>query len=222
MSHVIAKVAAALQIVIGLMLLAGTIGLTLTAYKTIRTEAVRLSDNLSATVDALESMKITYGQSATNLFGLTGAMDDVSWKLTDVSDSALAIGKWFLEYGEVEDPSFWDKLRPFKEFSKNSGQKLTDVGKDVKAVAIALKGQSEAIKDYRDNGHNKSLILMTKSVESLQHAIRMLDSGRSTGLWCGFVCVLGFCVSMLFILNGVLLFVYCVVGLQQGRAPVAQ
>ena len=36
----------------------------------------------------------------------------------------------------------------------------------------------------------------------------MLEDGdHSAVLWCGFVCVLGFCVSMLFIVNGTLVIV---------------
>ena len=49
---------------------------------------------------------------------------------------------------------------------------------------------------------------LSAAAESLRHAMRMLDNGNSTARWCGFVCVLGFCVSMLFVMNGVILCVF--------------
>jgi hypothetical protein len=38
--------------------------------------------------------------------------------------------------------------------------------------------------------------------------MQMLDNGNSAARWCGFVCLLGFCVSMLFFANGMLLFLF--------------
>ena len=71
-----------------------------------------------------------------------------------------------------------------------------------------MKKQGEAIKLYRDDGHAKTMIALTETIESLRHAERMLDNGSSSVRWCGFVCILGFCVSMLFFVNGLLLLVF--------------
>ena len=84
----------------------------------------------------------------------------------------------------------------------------TDVGKDIASISEAVKKQGEAIKLHRDDGHAKTMIALTETIESLRHAERMLDNGSSSGRWCGFVCVLGFCVSMLFFVNGLLLLVF--------------
>ena len=94
MKQILVKTVAALQIVVGVLLLIGTVGLTTTAYRTVRSESEQLAENLSA------------------------------------------------------------------------------------------------------------------AAESLRHAMRMLDNGNSTARWCGFVCILGFCVSMLFFANGLLLLVF--------------
>ena len=199
LKRTLVKVVAALQIVIGALLIVGTICLTLTGDRTVRDESKRFAANLSASADALDSSRMSYEQSAANLYGLTGTMDDIAKKLHDVSESILATGAQFVNYGE-------GKFFPFKEWFKNSGEKLKEVGDDVVAVSDALKGQSKIINDYREEGYTKSLEAMSKISESLRRTAQALDSDNSSR-WCGFVCLLGFCVSMLFFSNGVLLLV---------------
>ena len=208
MKQTLVKIVAALQIVVGVLLLVGTVGLTTTAYRTVRDESEQLAANLSASAEALESLRATYEQSATSLFGLTEAMDDVSAKLVVVSGAISETGRRFSEYGKVEESPLLSMLKPFTEWFKSSGEKLREVGRDVRAVSVALSGQSEAIKTYRADGHDKTMDAITKTAESLRHAMQMLDNGNSAARWCGFVCLLGFCVSMLFFANGMLLFLF--------------
>ena len=208
MKQTLVKIVAALQIVVGMLLLVGTVGLTTTAYRTVRDESEQLAANLSASAEALESLRATYEQSATSLFGLTEAMDDVSAKLVVVSGAISETGRRFSEYGKVEESPLLSMLKPFTEWFKSSGEKLKEVGRDVRAVSVALSGQSEAIKTYRADGHDKTMDAITKTAESLRHAMQMLGNGNSAARWCGFVCLLGFCVSMLFFANGMLLFLF--------------
>ena len=208
MKQILVTTVAVLQIVVGALLLVGTVGLPTTAYQTVRSESEQLAENLSAVAESLDSLRTSYEQSAANLFGLTGAMDDVAEKLDGVSGAISETGRRFSEYGKDEDSSLLAMLKPFTEWFKNSGEKLKEVGRDVGAVSIALKGQSNAIKTYRADGHDKTMDAITKTVESLRHAMRMLDNGNSVARWCGFVCILGFCVSMLFFINGLLLLVF--------------
>lgn len=215
-------VAAALQIGIGILLLGGTAGLAGTAYRTVREESGQLATNLVAAAEALESARGTYAQSATNLFALTGTMDDVGGKLDTVSVKISGTGKLFVKQAtkceEFAGHLTWTILKqrisiakPFlslAEWCRNSGRQFSDVGEDVASIAKSLRGQGKAIECYRDEGHGKTLVLMASTEESLRHAERLLDGGRSAGKWCGFVCVLGFCVSMLFFANGALMFAF--------------
>ena len=191
LKRALARFVAALQICIGALLLVGTVYLTLTAYKTVRYESEQIAENLSAAGKALESVRVTYSQSADSLFGLTDAMDDISTKLSGVSETVCGIGELFS-----------------KVWLAGAGEKWKDVGKDIASISEAVKKQGEAIKLYRDDGHAKTMIALTETIESLRHAERMLDNGSSSGRWCGFVCILGFCVSMLFFANGLLLLVF--------------
>lgn len=207
MKQMLVKVVAALQFVVGVLLLIGTVGLTTTAYRTVRSESEQLTENLSAAAESLDALRTSYEQSAANLFGLPGAMDDVSEKLDEVSGAISETGRRFAEFGKAEESLLLSVLKPFTEWFKSSGVKLKEVGRDVRSVSVALKGQSDAIKAYRADGHDKTLDAITKTAESLRHAMRMLDNGNSAARWCGFVCLLGFCVSMLFFTNGALLYV---------------
>ena len=208
MKRILVKVVAALQVVVGALLLVGTIGLTTTAYRTVREESEQLAANLSAAAESLESLRTTYEQSAMSLFGLTEAMDDVSAKLVVVSGAISETGGRFASFATDEESLLMSVLKPFTEWFKSSGHKLKEVGRDVRSVSVALSGQSEAIKTYRADGHDKTMDAITKTAESLRHAIQMLDNGNSAARWCGFVCLLGFCVSMLFFANGMLLFLF--------------
>lgn len=233
MKRRIAAVAAALQIGIGILLLVGTAGLAGTAYRTVREESGQLAANLVAAADALESARGTYAQSATNLFVLTGTMDKVGGTLVDVSEKVSDTGMLFKEYAETflkySNPTNlsesenvllktyskvpeWlvDKVPGVKTVKslaalcKNSGEKIESIGESVHSVATALQGQGKAIDEYRDDGHEKSLAVMAETAESLRHAEAILNS-NSAERWCGFVCLLGFCVSMLFFANGALM-----------------
>ena len=48
---------------------------------------------------------------------------------------------------------------------------------------------------------------MAETAESLRHAEAILNR-NSAERWCGFVCVLGFCVSLRFFANGALMFAF--------------
>lgn len=221
MKRTIAKIAAGMQIAVGALLLGGTICLTGSAYRTVREESGQLAENLSAAADALEAAKDTYAQSATNLFALTGTMDDVGGKLGGVGRKISDTGKLFEEQANKllapldskfgKAASFLlpiiDKIQSIAEWCKSSGGKLREIGSDVSSVAGSLEGQGKAIEDYRDNGHEKSLAVMTETAESLRHAEAILNR-NSAERWCGFVCLLGFCVSMLFFANGALLLLF--------------
>ena len=215
------KVVAGLQFVVGALLLVGTVGLTTTAYRTVRDESEQLVENLSAAAESLDALRTSYEQSAANLFGLTCAMDDVAEKLDEVSGAISEMGRRFASVVSAEESLLMSVLKPFTEWFKSSGVKLKEVGRDVRSVSVALKGQSEAIKAYRADGHDKTLDAITKTAESLRHAMRMLDNGNSAARWCGFVCLLGFCVSLLFFTNGALLYVLArSKGCAQGAADV--
>ena len=199
-------VVASVQFCVGALLLAGTIGITLTAFQTVRNESAQLAENLTAFAEALDASCEAYRLSASSMFELTDAMDDVAVKLGGVKGTIFDVATGFVNYGRTES-SWYGKVVPFTEWFKSSGEKLREVGRDVRSVSVALSGQSEAIKTYRDDGHDKMLDAITKTAESLRHAMRMLDNGSSAARWCGFVCLLGFCVSMLFFTNGALLYV---------------
>ena len=194
MKRTLINIVAILQIIIGGLLMIGTIGFTQTAYQTIRDESRQITENLSAAADVLESWRTLYAQSATNLFSFTGAINDVSTTLGDVSERVSQMGEWL-------------KKLPLL---KGTGEKWKDVGIDIASKSETLKRQSEAIEDYRNDGHEKCLLALSKiskTVESLRNTIRKLDGGRSAVRLCGFVCILGFCVAMLFFTNGALLLV---------------
>ena len=205
MKQTFIKIVSVLQIGIGVLLMVGTISLTLTAYQTVREESRQLTENLSTAADAIESWRTTYLQSATNLFGFTGTIDDVSTKLGGVSEKVFRMGELFT------------KLR-----LKGTGEKWKEVGEDIASISETLKRQGEAIEGYRDDGHEKFLLAISKTVESLRNTIRKLDGGRSAGRWCGFVCILGFCVSMLFFTNGILLFVVNRLGCKGAHEVLAE
>ena len=201
-----ANVVGVLQFFVGALLLVGTIGFMLPAFLVFRDESRQLSSNLTAAADALDASSMTYLHSATNLFCLTGAMDDVAVKLVGVSETIYEVGNRFINYGNT-DESWYGKILPFTSWFRSSGENLKEVASDVESVSKALCGQSEAIKNYRKSGHEKSLLAMSKTVESLRRAAQFLDDEQSTGRWCFFVCVLGICVSVLFFANGCLLLV---------------
>ena len=207
MKRTLIKIVAVLQIVIGGLLMVGIVGLTQPAYRTVRDEFRELSKNLIKSADALDSSRMSYEQSAVSLFSLTGAMDDVAEKLSGASVVVLRTGEWFASYGAGNAHSHWGKIRPFREWFKDSGEKLKEVGCSVETVSEVLKGLSKTTKDYRENRYEKALEALSKDAESLRHIAQVIDCEPLIVCGCSFICLLGFCGSLLFFTNGALLLI---------------
>ena len=195
-----------MQLIVGIMLLAGTVVLARTAYPVVRQGSGEVSKALSSAAGTIESLRNAYEKSAEGVFGLTNTIDDVERTLRSVSDSVGRTGSAFCQYSEAE--GFSRNLRPFKETARDCGEKMTAAGRDISSVADALQAQSVAIREYSVNGHESFLSVMSQIVDILRGTVHVLDSAYSAALWCGFVCILGLCVSLLLIMNGILLFAF--------------
>ena len=87
----------------------------------------------------------------------------------------------------------------------DTGNNLSAIGKDVGSVALAISTQARALDDYRHDGHGKVLEAMSTSAESIHHFSDLFANHRNIDRWCGFLVILGLCVSLLFIMNGAIL-----------------
>ena len=220
MTRKIAFAAALLQGFMGLALLVGTIWWLTSAKQSLRTESIGMATNLTSVADALEAVSHTYADSSENLFSLTNTLTDVGDKLGHVSSAISIVGTKFdnqgqkqLEFaGKLDDTWIGDKLSlgsPFRALGgwcANTGTNINEIGEDVRSVSLAMSQQGETIAAFRADGFDKSLLAMRTTVDTLNHAADLLNNGENTNKWSNFIGVLGASVSLLFFVNGLLLF----------------
>lgn len=243
MNRKLALIWATLQIGLGILLLSGTLWMSLTTLPAMRQESLAISENLTAIAVALDSATGSYGQSVEGVFALTNTLDDVGAKLNAVSTRVHGVGGAFRKQaGKMldfalkcekttidipltdNDPSFGWFGAPFRgmgEWCQNTGTNLSDIGTDIGSVASALTIQSEALNTYRQDGHEKVVEAMATSSQSLHHFSELLANNRNTDIWCWFLIALGLCVSALFLMNGVVVLLFRRCNLQQPLQPPA-
>ena len=233
MKCVIIRTWAVVQIAIGVAIVASTAYFAPSAFDKMREEAQRTGKNLKNVSAMLVAARVTYAESATNLFASTGEMEDVAAKLQDAGGKIGDVGHMFEKHGRKferaerhnrESKILWDKVEtPFakyiadiygnlKEWSLNASTNLCDVGRDLSGAAKAVGKQREAIAKYEREGHPKTLLAMESSAETIGHVGELLVEGESIDILARSVYVLCGIIALLFIGNGIVLLVVVACG----------
>ena len=184
--------------------------------------------NLHEISDALAAVRMTYAETATNLFDSTRELADAEAKLKDAGGKLGDVGHMFEKRGRQFEKSerhnreskiFWGKMEtPFakyiadiygdlKEWTLNASTNLCEVGRDLTQVAENVEKQREAIAKFQSTGHPKTLEAMASSAETIGHVGDFLADGEPIDMVARSVYVLCGIVSLLFIGNGIVLFV---------------
>ena len=214
------------QILIGCALLLGTILFSQSVLPAVQAEAARVADNSRVSADALLSAADAYGTSAEGLFALTNTLADIGGTLTRVSERVNNVGNFFESQGQKlsdfakecekvkinvpftdKDPSFGWFGTPFRgmgEWCLKSGTNLSQVGADVGAVATAVSSQGDALSAYGNEGHEKTLLAMRTTADTLSHTSELLEEGKALSACGSFLVALGVCVALLFLMNGII------------------
>ena len=181
------------QILIGLLLLGGTVFVSTAVMPKIRANVAMVGDKVSDAADAIRAVNASYCQSATNLF-------DAAENLVEVSKTLGQIG-WNLK--ETGRSLHFDV--PVVKQLNGVGDSVTEIGKGIVNVSVSILTQSNIIRGYRSDGHEKTSVLLSDSAKMLDDIAAMLKNGRSMNAYDWFVCILGALVSLLFIMNGLVL-----------------
>ena len=228
MNAKIAKAWAVAQIVIGVGLACSTAYYAPSAFNKMKEESRNAGVGLRDVAEALVAVRVTYAETATNLFDTASGMSYVEIKLQDIGGGIGDVGHQFEERGRKferserhnrESKIFWGKMEtPFanyladiygdlKEWSLNAGTKLCNVGRDLSDVAATVGKQREAIAKYQQEGHPKTLKAIESSAETIGHVGELLAEGESIDILARSVCILCGIVALLFISNGVVLLI---------------
>ena len=181
------------QILIGLLLLGGTVFVSTAVMPKIRANVAMVGDKVSDAADAIRAVNASYCQSATNLF-------NAAENLAEVSKTLGQIG-WNLK--ETGRSLHFDV--PVVKQLNGVGDSVTEIGKGIVNVSVSIRTQSNIIRGYRSDGHEKTSMLLADSAKMLDDVAAMLKNSRSMNAYDWFVCVFGALVSLLFIMNGLVL-----------------
>ena len=228
MNAKVIKTWAVAQIVIGVGVACSTAYYAPSAFHKMKEESRNAGVGLQDVAEALAAVRMTYAESATNLFNTTGEMDDVAAKLQDAGGKIGDVGHKFEKHGRKferserhnrESKIFWGKMDTplanyladiygdLKEWSLNASENLCDAGRDLSHVAETVGKQREAIEKYQREGHPKTLKAMESSAETIGHVGALLTEGESIDMLARSVYILCGIVALLFIGNGVVLLV---------------
>jgi hypothetical protein len=221
------------QIVIGIAIVVSTAHYAPPAFEKMRDEAQRTGENLIEIAGALAAARITYAESATNLFATSCQLKDVEANIKDVGVKLGDVGLLFEKYGRKferaerhnrESKIFWGKVEtPFanhiadiygylKEWALMPSTNLCDVGRILPDVADHIGIQRETIAVFQDDRHPKVLQAMETSSHTIDHVGQMLSSCESITVLSKSIYILCGVVALLFIGNGVVLFVASTLG----------
>ena len=181
------------QIMIGFLLLGGTVFLSTAVLPRIRANVAMVGDKVSDAAAALRAVNASYCQSATNLF-------NAAENLADVSKTLGQIG-WNLK--ETGRSLHFDV--PVMKQLNGVGDSVREIGRGIVNVSVSILTQSNIIRGYRSDGHVKTALLISDSAKMLDDVAVLLKSIRSMTAYDWFVCALGVLVSILFITNGLVL-----------------
>lgn len=181
------------QILIGLLLLGGTVFVSTAVMPKIRANVAMVGDKVSDAAEALRAVNASYCQSATNLF-------NAAENLVEVSKTLGQIG-WNLK--ETGRSLHFDV--PVVKQLNGVGDSITEIGKGIVNVSVSILTQSNIIRGYRSDGHEKTSLLLADSAKMLDDVAVLLKNSSSLNAYDWFVCVLGALVSLLFIMNGLVL-----------------
>ena len=181
------------QILIGLLLLGGTVFVSTAVMPKIRANVALVGDKVSDAADAIRAVNASYCQSATNLF-------NAAENLVEVSKTLGQIG-WNLK--ETGRGLHFDV--PVVKQLNGVGDSVTEIGKGIVNVSVSIRTQSNIIRGYRSDGHEKTSLLLADSAKMLDDVAVLLKNSRSMNAYDWFVCAFGALVSLLFIMNGLVL-----------------
>lgn len=217
---------AVIQIIMGLAIIGSTAHYAQPALGKMKSETQRTGTNLHEISDALAAVRVTYAETATNLFDTASGMADAEAKLKDAGGKLCDVGHLFEKRGRKFEKSerhnrestilgmktpgantIADVYGDLKEWSLNASTNLCDVGRDLSHVAGTVGKQREAIAKYEREGHPKTLLAMESSAETIGHVGELLVEGESIDILACSVYVLCGIIAMLFIGNGIVLLV---------------
>ena len=228
MKTMVIKTWAVAQIVIGVGVACSTAYYAPSAFHKMKEESQNAGVGLQDVAEALAAVRVTYAESATNLFDATSEMVGVEAKLADAGGKIGDVGHKFEKHGRKferserhnrESKIFWGKMDTplagyladiygdLKEWSLNASENLCEAGRDLFHVAETVGKQREAIEKYQREGHPKTLKAMESSAETIGHVGELLAEGESIGMLARSVYILCGIVALLFIGNGVVLLV---------------
>ena len=185
---------AGIQIVAGVSLFVGTTYMATSFLPTIKKAVRQTGENLSEAATALRGNNAFYCASATNLFALSESMEDVARNF-DV------IGREVMKTGEKIhfDVPVLDKVNEI-------GYSVHAIGKDIINVAASIRKEREVIDDYRNVAHPKNSNVLNDTAETLEGLSGLMQDESAIDGFSLYVCLLGVLMSLLFVMNGVILF----------------
>ncbi len=226
--RVIIRTWAIAQIAIGLAIVASTAYYAPPAFEKMRDESHQTGATLGVLADAFSAARLTYAETATNLFTTSREMEDVEEKLQDAGAKIGDVGHVFEKRGREFEKSekhnreskiFWGKMEtPFaryiadiygdlKGWSLSTSATLCDVGRDLSHASKSIGRLRETISKFQNDGHPKVLQAIETSSTTIGHVGELLSSCESISALGKSVYILCGVIALLFIGNGIVLLV---------------
>ena len=185
---------AGIQIVVGLSLFVGTTYMATSFLPTIKKAVRQTGENLSEAATALRGNNAFYCASATNLFALSESMEDVARNFDVIGREVMKTGAKI--HFDV----------PVLNKVNDVGNSVHAIGIDILNVATAMRKEREVIEDYRNVVHPQNSNALNDTAETLEDVSGFMQDGSAIDGFSLYVCLLGVLLSLLFVMNGVILF----------------
>lgn len=181
------------QIVIGVLLLFGTAYMAISVLPNVKSSVRQTSKTFAETAYALKGIKETYCESSEILFSLTESLKDLPDELETISRNVTGMGRNFKFDIPILEKLNW------------VGVSMCSIGEKIDCVAEAIREQRDKIGEYQKTYHSQSCDALNDAVQTVDDIAKHVGDDRAFDVYCGYICLLGGVVSLLFITNGVVL-----------------
>lgn len=186
---------AGVQIVIGALLLAGTVYMAMSLLPKLRDGVGQIGEKLAAAAEAVREDNASYCEFVTNLSPL-------SESIGDVADNFDVIGREVVKMGR----SLHFEVPVLKKIN-DVGDSVRNIGNDIQNAATTIRKERAVMDEFRNRVHPQNSKSINDAVEVLRDVSGLMQNGTVLEVYGWYICILGILLSVLFIMNGVVLIV---------------
>lgn len=185
---------ACVQIAIGVLLFFGSVHMAFSVMPKVSDRVSQMGKTFADAAEAVRENNKTYNELATIVFSLSGILGDAASDVGVLGGEVTSLGR-SLHF----DIPVLDKIN-------TTGYSVRNIGNYIVRFAAKFKEGVGAVDAFRYNVHPQNSRSVNDAAEALEEVSKLMLNGSKVEAYGGWICLLGVLLSLLFVMNGLVLF----------------